>query len=174
MRVRNRMEFMPADSPERQMLADNLLRAILHGRLPEADLEKICATNFSTERFCLLDIDGSAVGTISLRALTDYPGIWEIRSLAVTQAWQRGGLAQFMFNKTLATARAQGARRLQATLHSSLTAAAEFFAKNAFIPEDPAFIPPPPPEPNAPDTATDDDAPQWEMPVGLYTIYRDL
>lgn len=154
MRMRNRMELLPVDSRERQLLADNLLRSLLHGRLPADDQEKLSAADFTSGRFCVLDIDGSAVGTVSLRPLPELPGVWEIRSLAVSKSWQRAGLAQFMFDKVVAAARAQGARRLRALIHSGLPEAAAFFAHNEFRPEKPL--------------------PEDVEPEGLYTVVRAL
>ena len=90
MRMRNRMELLPADSRERQVLADNLLRSLLADRLPAELVESFCATDFAAGRFCVLDIDGSAVGTVAVRPLPETPAVWEIRSLAVSGRWQHG------------------------------------------------------------------------------------
>lgn len=153
MRMRNRMELVPADSQERRVLADNLLRALLADRLPAELVESFCASDFETGRFCVLDIDGSAVGTVSLRPLPGRPGEWEVRSLAVVAAWQRGGLAQFMFDRAAAAAKEQGARTLRAVLHPALAPAVAFFRKNGFAREDGA-------------------APDAPLPEGPYAVCR--
>ncbi len=153
MRMRNRMELLPADSRERRVLADNLLRSLLADRLPAELVESFCASDFVSGRFCVLDIDGSAVGTVSMRPLPNRLGDWEIRSLAVVAAWQRGGLGQFMFDRAVAAAKEQGARRLVAVLHPALPAAAAFFRKNGFAREDGA-------------------APDAPLPEGPYVVCR--
>lgn len=135
MRVRNRMELIRVNSTERALLFDNLLRSTLDGQVSAGFLEKCRAVLDADKLFFLLMIDENAVGALALLPVAGFPGIWEIRSLAMAKYWRRAGLAQFMFDNAVAAVRPLNARRLRATVPAALTAARVFFTKNGFVEE---------------------------------------
>lgn len=142
MRVRNRMELVRVNTPERVLLFDNLLRSTLEGQVSAAYLEKCRAALDADKQFFLLMIDENAVGTLALLPVAGFPGIWKIQSLAMAKYWRRAGLAQFMFDNAVTTVRQLNARRLRATVPAALTAARDFFKKNGFVEEAAGTCPP--------------------------------